>query len=119
MVILRHMPNQNQVQLDHVFHALGDPTRRAVIRRLGRGPAAVGELAQPFKMALPSFVQHLAVLEKCNLVTSRKEGRRRIYQLQPKPLKAVEAWLAEQRVLWETRLDQLDDYLMQMKEEER
>lgn len=112
------MPNQKQIQLDRVFHALGDPTRRAVIRRLGRGPAAVGELAKPHKMALPSFMQHLAALEKCGLVSSRKEGRARIYRLQPKPLEAAEKWMNEQRALWETRLDQLDDYLLQMKESE-
>jgi DNA-binding transcriptional ArsR family regulator len=111
------MPNQT-AQLDRVFHALGDPTRRAVIRRLGQGPAAVGELARPFKMALPSFMQHLSVLEQCGLVRSRKTGRVRTYQLQPKPLKAAEKWMVEQRDLWERRLDQLDDYLMQMKERE-
>lgn len=113
------MPNQQHLQLDRVFHALGDPTRRAVVRRLGRGPAAVGELAQPFKMALPSFMQHLAALEKCGLVTSRKEGRSRIYSLEPKPLEAAEKWMSEQRALWETRLDQLDSYLLQMKETEK
>ncbi|MEX1154540.1 ArsR/SmtB family transcription factor [Parvibaculum sp.] len=112
------MPNQ-QIQLDRVFHALGDPTRRAVIRRLGQGPAPVGELARPFKMALPSFMQHLAALEKCGLVRSRKTGRVRTYQLVPKPLKAAEKWMVEQRDLWERRLDQLDDYLMQMKEKEK
>ena len=111
------MPNQ-QAQLDRLFHALGDPTRRAVVQRLGRGPAAVGELAQPFKMALPSFMQHLAALEKCGLVTSRKQGRSRIYRLEPKPLEAAEKWMNEQRALWETRLDQLDSYLLQMKESE-
>lgn len=113
------MTNQWQATLDQLFHALGDPTRRAVVQRLGRGPAPVGELARPFRMALPSFMQHLAVLEKCALVTSRKEGRLRIYKLQPQSLKAVETWLDEQRLLWETRLDQLDDYLLNMKEEER
>ena len=113
------MPNQQHLQLDRVFHALGDPTRRAVVQRLGRGPAAVGELAQPFKMALPSFMQHLAALEKCGLVTSRKEGRSRIYSLQPKPLETAEKWMREQRALWETRLDQLDSYLLQMKETEK
>ena len=113
------MPNQQHLQLDRVFQALGDPTRRAVVRRLGSGPAAVGELAQPFKMALPSFMQHLAALEKCGLVTSRKEGRSRIYSLEPKPLEAAEKWMSEQRALWETRLDQLDSYLLQMKETEK
>ncbi|MFA7638368.1 MAG: metalloregulator ArsR/SmtB family transcription factor [Parvibaculum sp.] len=113
------MTNQMHVKLDRLFHALGDPTRRAVVQRLGRGPAAVGELARPFKMALPSFMQHLAVLEKCDLVTSCKEGRRRIYKLEPQTLKTLETWLSQQRLLWETRLDQLDDYLVDMKEEER
>jgi len=112
------MPNQQHLALDRVFHALGDPTRRAVVQRLGRGPAAVGELAQPFKMALPSFMQHLAALEKCGLVTSRKQGRSRIYSLEPKPLEAAEKWMTDQRALWETRLDQLDSYLLQMKESE-
>ena len=112
------MTNQKQLQLDRVFHALGDPTRRAVIRRLGQGPASVGELARPHKMALPSFMQHLAALEKCGLVRSRKAGRVRTYQLQPKPLKAAEKWMVAQRALWEARLDRLDDYLLQMKESE-
>ncbi|MEP0706751.1 metalloregulator ArsR/SmtB family transcription factor [Parvibaculum sp.] len=112
------MPNQQHLDLDRLFHALGDPTRRAVVQRLGRGPAAVGELAQPFKMALPSFMQHLAALEKCGLVTSRKQGRSRIYSLEPKPLEAAEKWMTDQRALWETRLDQLDSYLLQMKESE-
>ncbi len=112
------MPNQQQVQLDRVFHALGDPTRRAVLRRLSSGPAGVSELARPFRMALPSFTQHLGVLEECGLVRSRKTGRVRTYHLVPKPLKAAEKWMTEQLALWEKRLDQLDDYLMQMKEKE-
>jgi len=64
-----------KLELTHVFRALTDPTRRAVLERLTRGPAAVSELAQPFKMALPSFVQHLGVLEDCGLVLSNKKGR--------------------------------------------
>ena len=74
------MPN-NAKRLDRVFRALGDPTRRAVLGRLSSGPAAVSELAQPFDMALPSFTQHLAVLEECGLVRSRKTGRVRTCQL--------------------------------------
>lgn len=97
--------------LDGVFRALGDPTRRAVVERLGRGPAAVGVLAAPFRMALPSFLQHLRVLEDCGLVTSRKKGRVRTYRIAPRPLKAADHWLARQRSLWERRLDQLDAYL--------
>jgi DNA-binding transcriptional ArsR family regulator len=102
--------------LDGVFQALGDPTRRAVIERLGRGPAAVGVLAAPFKMALPSFLQHLRVLEDCGLVTSRKKGRVRTFRVAPRPLKTVTHWLDRQRSLWERRLDRLDDYLQTMKE---
>lgn len=105
--------------IDKVFRALSDPTRRRVLERLGRSPASVGELAEPFKMALPSFVQHLDVLEKCGLVRSTKAGRVRTYQLAPKQLKLAEDWLSRQRALWERRLDQLDDYLLQLKEKDK
>jgi DNA-binding transcriptional ArsR family regulator len=110
------VPNQ---RLDHVFHALTDPTRRAVLERLTRGPAAVSELARPFKMALPSFAQHLGVLEECGLVRSKKRGRVRTYTLAPQPLKQAEHWLSAQRVQWERRLDSLDDFLKTLKEQKR
>jgi len=109
------MPNQ-QAQLDRVFRALGDPTRRAVLARLSLGEAAVSELARPFDMALPSFTQHLGVLEECGLVKSKKTGRVRSYRLVPQPLRAAERWMIEQRQMWEKRLDQLDAYLKIMKE---
>lgn len=109
------MPNQ-QIQLDHVFRALGDPTRRAVLARLSLGEAAVSELARPFDMALPSFTQHLGVLEECGLVKSKKTGRVRTYRLMPQPLKTAERWMVEQRQMWERRLDQFDAYLKVMKE---
>jgi DNA-binding transcriptional ArsR family regulator len=112
------MPNQ-PAQLDRVFHALADPTRRAVLRRLSSGAAPVSELARPFDMALPSFTQHLNVLEDCGLVRSRKDGRVRTYQLAPQPLKVAERWMVEQRSLWERRLDQLDNYLLELKEKKR
>jgi DNA-binding transcriptional ArsR family regulator len=105
------------MHLDRVFRALGDPTRRAVLSRLSAGPAPVSELARSFDMALPSFTQHLDVLEQCGLVRSRKAGRVRTYRLVPRPLKAAERWMAQQRVLWERRLDQLDKYLLQLKED--
>jgi DNA-binding transcriptional ArsR family regulator len=111
------MPNE-AMQLDRVFRALGDPTRRAVLGRLSSGPAPVSELARPFDMALPSFTQHLAVLEGCGLIRSRKSGRVRTVQLVPQPLQAAEHWMVEQRALWERRLDQLDDYLKDLKERE-
>lgn len=111
------MPHQ-AAQLDRVFRALADPTRRAVVERLGAGPAAVTELARPFGMALPSFVQHLSVLEESGLVRSRKRGRVRTYQLSPNPLAAAERWLDGQRALWERRLDQLDQLLLDQEEDE-
>ena len=111
------MPNQS-VQLGHIFQGLVDPTRRAVLERLSSGPAAVSELARPFKMALPSFSQHLNVLENCGLVTSRKSGRVRTYQLAPKSLRLAERWLEKQRTTWEVRLDQLDTYLVDLKEKQ-
>ena len=105
--------------LNRLFQALADPTRRAVLERLGDGPAPMSELARPFSMALPSFSQHLDVLEACGLVRSRKVGRVRTYRLAPRRLKAAEHWFATQRGLWERRLDQLDDYLHELKEEKR
>jgi DNA-binding transcriptional ArsR family regulator len=115
------MPNYVPARLDHVFGALSDPTRRAVVERLCAGPAAVGEMASAFDMALPSFTQHLRVLEDCGLVQSRKDGRVRTYRLTPRPLQAAERWMTDRRKLWETRLDQLDRYLatMAMKEKKR
>lgn len=109
------MPKQTQA-LDRVFQALSDPTRRAVVERLGRGPAAMSELARPFAMALPSFAQHLDVLEDAGLVKSKKTGRVRTYQLSPLRLQTAENWLSGQRTKWTRRLDQLDEYLMQLKE---
>ena len=116
--IVRRMPNQS-VRLNRVFHALADPTRRAVLERLNRGPAPMSELAEPFDMALPSFSQHLDVLEDCGLVRSSKEGRVRTYEFVPKKLEAAEDWLAKQRALWERRLDQLDNYITSLKNKKR
>jgi DNA-binding transcriptional ArsR family regulator len=109
------MPNQS-TQLNQVFQALGDPTRRAVLKRLSHGPMSTLELARPFDMALPSFTQHMGMLEKSGLVKSRKSGRVRTYQLAPRRLQAAEDWMTDQRKLWERRLDQLDAYLITMKE---
>jgi len=101
------------------FKALADPTRRAVIERLGRGPASVSELATPFAMALPSFVQHLKVLEQAGLVRSLKQGRVRTYRLEPTPLANAEDWLARQRSVWERRLDRFDAYVATLEEDPR
>ncbi len=110
--------SQAAESIDGVFRALSDPTRRRVLERLGKKPASVSELAEPFDMALPSFVQHLRILEGCGLVRSKKTGRVRTYQLAPKRLKLAEDWLTRQRTMWERRLDQLDDYLAKVKETE-
>ncbi len=103
---------------DGVFHALSNPTRRKVLERLSVGPATVSELAAPFDMQLPSFVQHLSVLEQSRLVRSNKRGRVRTYQIAPEPFKVAEDWLAARRRLWEARLDRFDDYVKQLKEKE-
>ena len=107
------------MRLDRIFQSLADPTRRAVLERLANGPATTGELAEPFRMALPSFAQHLDVLETSGLVRSRKSGRVRTYRLAPRSLKAAERWVTTQRAVWECRLDQLDHYLNDLLEQER
>lgn len=105
-------------QLNSVFHGLADPTRRAVLERLSSGPVPASELARPFPMALPSFLQHLQVLENCGLVKSRKQGRVRTYRLATRPLKLAESWLEKRRSVWNCRLDQLDAYLIELKEKQ-
>ncbi len=107
-----------QPALDETFRALADPTRRAVVQALGRGPASVSELARPFEMALPSFLQHLKVLEESGLVTTTKTGRIRTCTLRKEPLAAAETWLEAQRSLWTQRLDQLDAFVLQLRHEE-
>lgn len=108
-----------KVDLEGVFRALANPTRRGVLERLSRGSATVTELASPYDMALPSFMQHLGVLEEGGLVRSEKRGRVRTYRLAPEALREAEGWLGRRRRLWERRLDQLDDYLLEEEEEER
>ena len=105
--------------IDSVFRALSDPTRRHVLERLSKSPASVSELAEPFNMALPSFVQHMGILEESGLVRSRKTGRVRTYQLVPRRLKLAEDWLGRQSALWDKRLDQLDEYLIELKEKSK
>ena len=99
-----------------MFHALAHPARLAVVERLTQGPASVSALAEPFDMALPSFMQHLGVLEEGGLVDSKKQGRVRTYRLTPGTLSEAEGWLADQRTLWNRRLDQLDDYLLHLRD---
>ena len=103
---------------DDVFHALSNSTRRKVLEQLSVGPATVSQLAAPFDMKLPSFVQHLSVLEQSRLVKSKKRGRVRSYEIAPERFKVAEDWLTERRQLWEARLDRFDEYVRQLKEKE-
>jgi DNA-binding transcriptional ArsR family regulator len=104
--------------VDDVFHALSNATRRQVLEQLFSGPATVSELAAPFDMKLPSFVQHLSVLEQSRLVKSTKQGRVRTYEIAPARFKVAEDWLAERRRLWEHRLDLFDDHVRKLKKKE-
>ena len=103
---------------DAVFHALSNPTRRKVLERLSAGPATVSDLAAPFDMQLPSFVQHLSVLEQSRLVRSQKRGRVRTYEIAPERFKVAEDWLTARRQAWEARLDRFDQYVKQLKAKE-
>ena len=104
------MINQS-APLDLVFHALADPSRRAMVERLSRGPASVSELARPLAISLPAVVQHLQVLERSGLVRSEKVGRVRTCRIEPATLGTAERWIAERRTGWERRLDRLGAYL--------
>ncbi|MFI0408318.1 ArsR/SmtB family transcription factor [Actinomadura sp. 3N508] len=99
---------QYSAEIDGVFVALADPTRRGVIRRLGRGPTSVGELARDFPMTLPSFMKHVRTLEASGLIRTEKAGRVRTCVLNRERLALVDDWLAEQRRIWEGRTDRLE-----------
>ena len=109
------MPNYSET-LDRVFQALADPTRRAIVQQLGRGPASVGELAKAHRMGLPAFLQH--VLEGCGLISSRKLGRVRTCQLDGTTLEKAENWISGQRTVWEDRLDRLEAYVNELQNKE-
>jgi DNA-binding transcriptional ArsR family regulator len=102
--------------LDGVFVTLADPTRRAVLRRLGRGPASVGELAREAPMTLPSFMKHVRMLESNELIRTEKSGRVRTCELNRERLALVEDWLAEQRRIWVDRTDRLERFVTEDKE---
>ena len=103
---------------DDVFYALSNSNRRKVLERLSVGPATVSELAAPFDMKLPSFVEHLSVLEQSRLVKSKKRGRVRTYEIAPERFTVVEHWLTARRRSWEARLDRFDQYVKALKEKE-
>jgi DNA-binding transcriptional ArsR family regulator len=119
------MPN-NRTDLNRVFRALADSTRRTVLERLSRGPATVGEMAKAFDMALPSFLQHLEMLEEAGLVESEKNGRVRTCRLASDrsmasagPLNVAEGWMSSLRGIWDRRADQLEAYLSQFKDDHK
>lgn len=98
-------------QLDAIFQALADPTRRAILARLGGGPAGVGELAKPFDMALPSFMKHITALEQSGLIRTAKAGRVRTCTIETGTFQLVEGWLDQQRRLWNARTDRLEAFV--------
>src|SRR5918992_2276712 len=106
----------SQPQLDLVFQALSDPTRRAILERLGRGAASVSQLAQPFAMSLPAVLQHVAVLEASGVVTSEKVGRVRTCRIESRALSSAATWIQERRTTWERRLDRLGAVLAEQPE---
>jgi DNA-binding transcriptional ArsR family regulator len=101
-------PNAN---IDRVFHALGDPTRRAIVEKLSEGPISVSRLAEPFDITLTAIVQHLQVLEDSGLVRTEKAGRVRTCRLEPGGFSFLEQWIRDRRSMWERRLDRLGDLL--------
>ena len=104
----------NSLAVDRVFHALSDQTRRAIVMRLSARPSAVGDLFTPMPMALPTLLKHIRVLEDCGLVTTKKVGRERICEIQPAAFRTTDAWLAEQRSVWDARLDRMEAYVLDL-----
>ena len=100
-------------------YSLADPTRRAVLGRLNRGPATITELATPFDMALPSFMKHIGHLEGSGLIRTRKEGRVRTCAIERKNFVVAEGWFSEQRATWEGRTDRLEQFVTNIKNNEK
>ena len=99
-------------QLNQIFQSLADPTRRAVLARLGKGPASISELAKPHEMALPSFMKHIRSLEASGLIRSQKEGRVRTCAIETQTFAVVETWLSRQRAIWEGRTNRLEQFVI-------
>jgi DNA-binding transcriptional ArsR family regulator len=109
----------NNGAVDRVFHALAEPTRRAIVERLSAGPSSVSDLAKPFDMTLAAIVQHLQVLEQSGVIRTEKVGRVRTCRIEPRGLRLAEKWIAERRTLWERRLDRLADVLAEQDTEQQ
>lgn len=97
--------------VDHVFHALGDPSRRAIMEKLSQGPISVSRLAEPLGITLAAVIQHLQVLEESGLVRTEKIGRVRTCSIESSGLSVAERWIGDRRSLWEKQLDRLGDLL--------
>jgi len=110
---------KHDTDLSNLFHALADPTRRAMLTRLAQGPAPVSELAEPTGLRLPTVMRHLSVLEEAGLIATAKDGRVRTCAIVPEALTPMRTWLDEQRAIWESRLDRLDDYVKKVMEEKK
>jgi DNA-binding transcriptional ArsR family regulator len=109
----KHDPN-----LDLIFQALSDPTRRAMLARMAEGPLPVSDLARPTGMALPTILRHLSVLEAAELIETEKSGRRRMCRARPETLVATMDWMEQQRALWEARTDRLEDFLATLQKDD-
>lgn len=110
------MHSHKKADVGHIFHALGDPTRRAIVEQLSYGPISVSRLAAPLAITLAAVVQHLQVLEECGLVRTEKVGRVRTCSIEPSGLSSVEQWVTDRRTLWEQRFDRLADFLAESSE---
>jgi DNA-binding transcriptional ArsR family regulator len=104
--------------LNRIFQALADPTRRAVLGRLGQGPASISELARPFDMALPSFMKHIRLLEESGWIRTHKQGRVRTCAIEQRPADAIQAWLSDQRAIWEDRTNRLEEFVLKAQTKE-
>ena len=117
--IINPMVNNSSEQLNTVFLALADPTRRAILERLAHGEASGTELAQPFSISVPAISKHLRVLEHADLILRRKDGRTHLFRLAARPMRDAATWLEQYRQFWETQFDSLETYLQATSEEER
>ena len=110
--------HRKKPNIDRVFHALGDPSRRAIVEKLSEGPISVSRLAEPLEITLAAVVQHLQVLEESGLVQTEKVGRVRTCRIEPAGLSAAEKWICDRRSIWERRFDRLGDLLAESDEVE-
>jgi DNA-binding transcriptional ArsR family regulator len=101
-------------QLDLIFGALADPTRRGILARLAQGDATVMELAKPFDMSLPAVSKHLKVLERAGLISRGRDAQWRPCRLEPAPLEGARSWIDMHRTIWEESLSRLDDLLLEL-----